>query len=155
MRSMKRPRKPVQRYRSLLFPGIALLAVFVFWAAFDSPKEVRGETDLFEYGGLKIEITNVREVGQDFCNDGGPELWEYPVYTVYPGASVTVLEAGMLRQSGGKPFPQWFFYLDPGDERLDVVDGMEPVELTPEVVGMVDGDGDVWLLRFEVWQADG
>ena len=61
----------------------------------------------------------------------------------------------MLRQSGGKPFPQWFFYLDPGDERLDVVDGMEPVELTPEVVGMVGGDGDVWLLRFEVWQADG
>ena len=52
MRSMKRPRKPVQRYRSLLFPGIALLAVFVFWAAFDSPKEVRGETDLFDYGGL-------------------------------------------------------------------------------------------------------
>ena len=34
MRSTKRPRRPVHRYRSLLFPAIALLAVFAFWAAF-------------------------------------------------------------------------------------------------------------------------
>ncbi len=37
MRSTKRPRRPVHRYRSLLFPGIALLALFLFWAAFLSP----------------------------------------------------------------------------------------------------------------------
>lgn len=154
MRSMKRPRKPVQRYRSLLFPGIALLAVFVFWAAFAPPEQPEGETVLFEYGGLKMEITHVREVRQDFSNDGGPELWEYPVYTVYPGAAATVLEAGMT-DGGGQSLPTWFFYLEPGDRRLDVVDGMEPVALTPEIVGMVDGGAGVWLLRFEVWQADG
>ena len=155
MRSMKRPRKPVRRYRSLLFPGIALLAVFAFWAAFDPPEEARGETRVFEYGGLKIEITNVREVGQDFCNDGGPELWEYPVYTVYPGAEATVLEADMLEAGGGPASPQWFFYLEPENRRLDVVDGMEPVELTSEVMGMVDGDGGAWLVRFEVWEENG
>ena len=155
MRSMKRPRKPVHRYRSLLFPGIALLAVFAFWAAFDPPEEARGETRVFDYGGLKIEITNVREVGQDFCNDGGPELWEYPVYTVYPGAEAAVLEADMLEAGGGPASPQWFFYLEPENRRLDVVDGMEPVELTPEVVGMVDRDGGAWLVRFEVWEENG
>lgn len=155
MRSMKRPRKPVRRYRSLLFPGIALLAVFAFWAAFDPPEEARGETRVFEYGGLKIEITNVREVGQDFCNDGGPELWEYPVYTVYPGAEAAVLEADMLEAGGGPASPQWFFYLEPENRRLDVVDGMEPVELTSEVMGMVDGDGGAWLVRFEVWEENG
>ena len=37
MRSTKRPRRPVHRYRSLLFPGIALLALFLFWAAFLPP----------------------------------------------------------------------------------------------------------------------
>jgi hypothetical protein len=37
MRSTKRPRRPVRRYRSLLFPGIALLALFLFWAAFLPP----------------------------------------------------------------------------------------------------------------------
>ena len=155
MRSMKRPRKPVRRYRSLLFPGIALLAVFAFWAAFDPPEEARGETRVFEYGGLKIEITNVREVGQDFCNDGGPELWEYPVYTVYPGAEAAVLEADMLEAGGGPASPQWFFYLEPENRRLDVVDGMEPVELTSEVMGMVDGDGGAWLIRFEIWEKNG
>ena len=33
MRSTKRPRKPVHRYQSLLFPGIAVLALFASWAA--------------------------------------------------------------------------------------------------------------------------
>ena len=153
MRSMKRPRKPVRRYQSLLFPGIAVLALFAFWAAF-VPSE-KGKTELFEHGGLKIEITNVREVGRDFSNDGGPELWEYPVYTVYPGATATVLEADMLQQPGGAPLPQWFFYLEPEDGRLDVADGMEPLELTPEVLGIVDGDGGVWLVRFEIWEEGG
>ena len=155
MRSMKRPRRPVHRYKPLLFPGIALLAVFAFWAAFDPSKQPEGETVLFESGGLKIEISNVREVGQDFNNDGGPELWEYPVYTVYSGATATVLEADMLETGGGPASPQWFSYLEPENRRLDVVDGMEPVELTPEVVGMVDGDGGAWLIRFEIWEKNG
>lgn len=135
MRSMKRPRKPVHRYKSLLFPGIALLAVFAFWAAFDSPKEVRGETKLFEYGGLKIEITNVREIWQDFSHDGGPELWEYPVYTVYPGATATVLEADMKEGGDGVLVADWAFARNGEDWRLDIVDGMEPLEIVPDVVG--------------------
>lgn len=154
MRSMKRPRRPVHRYRSLLFPGIALLALFAFWAAFVPAERPAGETALFEYGGLKMEISHVREVRRDVSGDGGPEPWEYPVYTVYPGAAATVLEAGMEKDGGGAPRPTWFFYLD-GDRRLDVVDGMEPVELTPETLGMVDGDGGAWLLRFEIWEETG
>lgn len=142
MASMKRPRRPVHRYRSLVSPGIAVLAVLLFYAAFASPGQARGETELFEYGGLKIEISNVREVGQDFSSGGGPA---YPVYTVYPGAAVTVLEAEDAA---------WSFYLD-GGRRLDVADGMEPVELTPEILGIVSGDGGTWLLRFEIWEEDG
>ena len=153
MRSMKRPRKPVRRYRSLLFPGIALLAGFAFWAAFTSPEQPEGETMLFEYGNLKLEITHVREVRKDVC--GGPEPWEYSVYRVYPGAAATVLEADMLESDGGPASPKWFFYLEPENRRLDVVDGMEPVELTPEVMGMVDGDGGAWLIRFEIWEKNG
>lgn len=152
MRSIKRPRRPVHRYRSLLFPGIAVLAVLAFYAAF-VPSE-KGKAELFEHGGLKIEITNVREVGRDFSNDG-PELWEYPVYTVYPGAEAAVLEADMGEDASGASFPRWFFYLEPGDRRLDAADGMEPVELTPEVLGIVDGDGGAWLVRFEIWEEGG
>lgn len=151
MRSMKRPRKPVHRYKSLLFPGIALLAVFAFWAAFDSPKEVRGETELFEYGGLKIEITNVREIWQDFSRDGGPELWEYPVYTVYPGATATVLEADMKDGSDGVLVADWAFARNGEDWRLDIVDGMEPLEIVPDVVGVFDPESSVYVLRFVRW----
>lgn len=151
MRSMKRPRRPVHRYKSLLFPGIALLAVFAFWAAFGSPEEARGETKLFEYGGLKIEITNVREVGRDFANDGGPELWEYPVYTVYPGATATVLEADMNEDGGGVPAADWAFQRNGEDGRLDIVDGMEPLEIVPDVVGVFDPESSVYVLRFARW----
>ena len=154
MRSTKRPRRPVHRYRSLLFPGVALLAVFAFWAAFGPQEPPEGKTELFTHGDLKVEISGVREVGRDVCDDGGPEPWEYPVYTVYPGAAATVLEPDMLRRPGGDPLPQWFFYLEPGDRRLDVTEGMEPVELTPETVGMVDGDGGAWLVRFEIWEEE-
>ena len=66
-----------------------------------------------------------------------------------------LLEADMLEAGGGPASPQWFFYLEPENRRLDVVDGMEPVELTPEVVGMVDGDGGAWLIRFEIWEKNG
>ena len=45
-------------------------------------------------------------------------------------------------------------YLEQGNRRLEVLDSMEPVELTPEVVGMVDGDGGAWLMRFEVWEVN-
>jgi len=61
----------------------------------------------------------------------------------------------MFQQPDDEPFPRWFFYLEPGDRRLDVADGMEPVALTPEVVGMVDGDGGAWLVRFAVWEENG
>lgn len=150
MRSMKRPRRPVRRYQSLLFPGIAVLALFAFWAAF-VPAE-QGETALFEYGDLKIEITNVREVGQDFSNDGGPELWEYPVYTVYPGAEATVLEADMRTGEDGELFADWAFELNSEDWRLDIVDGMEPLKITPEVAGVFDPESSVYILRFILWE---
>ena len=155
MRSTKRPRKPVHRYRSLLFPGIALLAVFLFWAAFDPSEQSKGETELFEYGGLKIEISNVREVGRDFSNDGGPELWEYPVYTVYPGATATVLEADMKMGEDGALFADWAFELRSEDWRLDIVDDMEPLEITSEVVGVFDPESSVYILRFVPWEEGG
>ncbi len=142
MRSMKRPRKPVHRYRSLLFPGVAVLAVFLFWAAFEPREQPGGETALFERGGLKIEITGVREVGEDFPNGGGPE--PCPVYTVFPGAVATVLEAGVGADGG----PLWAFETAGEDGRLDIVDGMAPLEITPEVTGVLDPETGVYALRF-------
>lgn len=143
MRSIKRPRRPVRRYRSLLAPGIALLAVFAFWAAFASPEE----TVRFEYSALKLEITNVREADRESGYDG-MTAWEYPVYAVAPGAEARVLEADMAEENGVLS-PQWSFYLEPGGRRLEITDGMEPVELTPEVTGV--GRESTYVLRFVPW----
>lgn len=142
MRSMKRPRRPVHRYRSLLFPGVAVLAVFLFWAAFEPREQPGGETALFERGGLKIEITGVREVGEDFDSGGGSE--PCPVYTVSPGAVATVLEAGVGADGG----PLWAFETAGEAGRLNIVEGMASLEITPEVTGVFNPESGVYALRF-------
>ena len=83
-----------------------------------------------------------REVGEDFPNGGGPE--PCPVYTVFPGAVATVLEAGVGADGG----PLWAFETAGEDGRLDIVDGMAPLEITPEVTGVLDPETGVYALRF-------
>ena len=129
MRSMKRPRRPVHRYKSLLFPGIALLAVFAFWAAF-APGE-RGETRAFEKDGLRLEITGVHDEG-GFISAFDPEQKTHvPIdtYHVYPGARVTVLEAPLMEDGT----PRWELRAGEAGAReslLGLTEGMEPIELS-------------------------
>lgn len=130
MRSMKRPRRPVHRYKSLLFPGIALLAVFAFWAAFDSPEEARGETRAFEKDGLRLEITGIHHEG-GFISTFDPEqntLVPIDTYHVYPGSRVTVLEASLMEDET----PRWELRAGEAGAReslLGLTEGMEPIEL--------------------------
>lgn len=130
MRSMKRPRKPVRRYRSLLFPGIALAALFAFWAAF-VPSE-KGETKAFEKDGLRLEITGVHHEG-GFVGRFDPEGKAFvPIdtYHVYPGSKLTVLEAP-LKEDGT---PRWEFRAGengmPDRQSLGLTEGMEPIVLS-------------------------
>lgn len=130
MRSMKRPRRPVHRYRSLLFPGVALLAVFVFWAAF-APAE-KGETMLFEQDGLRLEITGVHHEG-GFIGRFDPEQKTFTsidTYHVYPGSKMTVLEASSMEDGT----PRWELRAGengtPDLRSLGLAEGMEPVELS-------------------------
>ncbi len=130
MRSTKRPRRPVHRYKSLLFPGIALLAVFAFWAAF-APAE-KGETVRFEQDGLRLEITGVHHEG-DFIYRFDPEQKTFiPIDThhVYPGSKVTILEAPVMEDGTAR----WEFRVlgsgTPDRELPELAEGMAPVELS-------------------------
>lgn len=148
MRSMKRPRRPVHRYRSLLFPGLALLAVFAFWAAF-VPAE-KGETVRFEKDGLCLEITGVHDAGGFLARFDPDRRINQPIDTchVYPGSLLTVLDASgetgrwELRREGG--------------EALALTDGMEPVELTRDFdyACIYDLDTGFILLSLHVRQED-
>lgn len=101
MRSVKHAHRPVRRYRSLLFPGISVLAILVFYAAFVSPGLRKGETARFEQDGLRLEITGVHRVG-GFLGNCDPErkIFEpFDTYYVYPGAVLTVLEASSAEET--------------------------------------------------------
>ena len=131
MRSIKRPRRPVRRYKSLLFPGIALLAVFAFWAAF-VPAE-KGETARFEQDGLRLEITGVHLIGESYVHYFDPERkTSAPIdaYHIYPGSKVTVLEAPAMEDGTARwELREW------GDGRtdrepLELAEGTAPAELS-------------------------
>lgn len=148
MRSTKRPRQPVHRYRSLLFPGIAVLAVFLFWAG-AAPRE-KGETMRFERDGLRLEITGVHDTG-GFLMYFDPERQIYqPIdtYHVYPGSVLAVLEASgetgrweLRRKEAGA---------------LVLADGMDPVELTRDFdyASVCDLDTGRTLLSLQVREED-
>lgn len=55
----------------------------------------KGEIKTFEYDGLVLTVSNVREIKQGTSFDG-METWTYDIYVVYPGAMVTVLDATMM-----------------------------------------------------------
>ncbi len=153
MRSVKRPRRTVQRYKPLLFPGIALLAVFVFWAAV-VPEE-RGETVEFQKEGLLLEITSVHHVG-GFMANFDPERHSeepYDTYHIYPGAKVTVLEA--LPMEGGKV--RWVLRAAGGERRepLELTGGMDPLEFTEEeTFSIYDLERGLTVLDFYVTEDD-
>lgn len=114
----------------------------------------RGSTEDFSYGNLRLTVSNVLEKRTDSVFDG-MEDWEYEVYAVAPGAVVTVVEADMADDAAdGLPHADWAFLLDPddpvGDRRLDIVEGMEPVEITPEVSGVFDPESSLYVLQFEL-----
>lgn len=146
MRSLKRSHKPVRRYRSLLFPGISVLAVFAFYAAFVSPAPQKGETARFEQDGLCIEITGVHHIGGIMANfDLDRKLFEpYDTYYVYPGSVLSVLKA-----SGEAA--RWELRREEG-EALALADGMRPVKLTEDfdLAFVYDLDTGLKLLSFQV-----
>ena len=150
MRSIKRARRPVHRYKPLLSPGIALLAVFLFWAAV-VPAE-KGETVELQKDGLRLEITNVHHVGGLMANfDPERHGWEpYDTYYIYPGARVTVLEAPPLEDGGTR----WELRAAEG-EPLALTGGADPLEFTEEGrFHVYDLKQGVTVLGFEVTEDD-
>ncbi|WP_295763630.1 hypothetical protein [uncultured Oscillibacter sp.] len=150
MRPIKRARRPVRRYRSLLSPGIAVLAVLAFYAAFARPGPQRGETARFEQDGLCLEITGVHHIG-GFLGNFDPERGvgvPFDTYYVYPGSAVTVLAAPGEGARWGLRWGE--------DGTLALADGMGPVELTEDLDGaaVYDRDTGLTVLSFEVSEED-
>lgn len=114
-----------------------------------SPVSTRddGTVEIFEYGALSVEVTGVEEkrLGSTF---DGQETWEYDIYVVHPGATVEILNAGtFLDSETGAPLADWAFWTSDGG-RIDIMDHMEPVEITEDILGIYDPESSLLVLGF-------
>lgn len=114
-----------------------------------------GTTEIFRFHGLKVEVTNVREIQQGSGYDG-METWTYDIYVVYPGATVTVLNAGMSDPNyseDGQPHAQYGFLIsqDDPEKNIKIVDGIGPMEITPDLGGVYSLEASLYVLGFKVW----
>ncbi len=110
----------------------------------------RGEGKTFGYNGLVLEVSHVKEVVRRTLKDDSGGLWVYETFVLYPGAVMTVLDADMMEDAeDGLPHADWAVYTA-ADERIDIVNGMAPVEITEEILGVFDPESSLYVLGFEM-----
>lgn len=107
-----------------------------------------GNAELFKYGNLELEVTNVIEKKKHTASDGF-ESWEYDVYVVSDGARAFINNADMFYDDNKKSHPNWAFYTE-NEERINIVSEMKPIELTSDIKGVYDPESSVYVLMFEM-----
>lgn len=104
---------------------------------------------LFQYNGLTLMLSDIKEVKQGIANEG-IEMWEYDIYVVYPGATLSVISENNIDEMAVKlDYPDLRLWV--GDfERIDITKDMPPVEITDSTLGIVGRDANVWVIAFEL-----
>lgn len=73
------------------------------------------------------------------------------VYVVYPGAIAKILNADtFIDEETNLPHANWAF-LTSNDERIDIMDDMEPLEITGDMLGVYDTESSIYVLGFEMY----
>jgi hypothetical protein len=116
--------------------------------------ETKGETKRYVYHNLEIELTNVKSDRTETMIDDGGSEWKYTVITCYPGAKLTIINADMsdpAYSADGKAHPNWGIMIDPYNpaNRINITDGMQPLELTPDIRGIYNLESSLYVFRFE------
>ena len=113
----------------------------------------KGTVKTFEYNDFALEVSNVKEIKQGSCFDG-METCVYDVYVVYPGAMAKVLNADtFIDEETNLPHAKWAFSTS-DDERIDIMDDMEPLEITEDMLGVYDTESSIYVLGFEMDDGD-
>lgn len=114
---------------------------------------VKGIVETFQYNDFSLEVSNVKEIKQGSCFDG-METCVYDVYVVYPGAIAKVLNADtFIDEETNLPHANWAF-LASDDERIDIMDDMEPLEITGDILGVYDTESSIYVLGFEMYDGN-
>lgn len=108
-----------------------------------------GTEEVFEFEELSLKISNVKEIKRGSVFDGMTD-WEYDIYVVYPGAVAEVVRADMfINEENGLSYADWAFLVSDGT-RIDIVDDMEPLEITENLLGVFDPESSLYVLEFEM-----
>ena len=108
-----------------------------------------GFTETYKFNNLELEVTNVHKKYKRPASDGF-DTWEYDVYMVSPGATITIKNADMWIAEDGKKHPNWAFNMTTGD-RIDIVDDMKPIVMTDNMISVFDTESSVSVLQFEMY----
>lgn len=119
----------------------------------DEVIESKGKSEVFEYGELVLEVSNVKEIMQGSSFDG-METWTHDIFVVYPKAEVKVLSADtFLDEESGLQRADWAF-LTYDNKRIDINDDSKPIEITTDLLGVYDPESSVYVLKFEIVDTD-
>lgn len=91
-----------------------------------------GTVETFTHKNLTLEISNVCEKRMDIGIYDNGDSYELPVYTCYPGATLSVINADMSDSTYAEdhqPHPQWDVYDVETDTRTELTNDMEPIVL--------------------------
>jgi len=107
----------------------------------------------FQYDGLTLKLTDIKEIKQSIATDDF-ETWEYDIYVVYPGATMSIANENDVAESSVELDYFNLRFFTPTYERIPIVDDMVPVEITDDILGIVDGDANAWIIAFELCSED-
>lgn len=114
-------------------------------------EEVFASKEVWPETNLQLKISNVKEVKIETATDT-METWEVKTYVVYPNAKITVENADMtLNVDDGKKYPQWAIMTNAENtERIDIVDDMQPIQITKDMLNLYAIEGYIVCVRLEI-----
>ena len=74
------------------------------------PEKAELTTRTFTFDYLKVQVTNVYQTGKRIAREDEDQTYEYDVYVVAPGATLTVLESAYIEDCEGETYAGWHYY---------------------------------------------
>lgn len=111
-----------------------------------------GMTETFTRGELSLEVSHVKSVRTENKLLEGTEPFEETVFTCYPGATLTIINADMSDPAYAEDHqahPQWGLYDIETDTRTRLTDETEPILLDETTDAVFNLEASVFVLRFE------
>lgn len=120
----------------------------------------RGTVETFTYQNLKLQISNIHSVRTETYMDpiDSSYQWDCVIYTYYPGAELTILNADVL-DSGEEARSQWKIELENVEgypylagANLPIKEKMPPLMIRKNMTGVYHYESMIKVLQFELYE---